>query len=86
MRVPAGLLYLGLLANPCRLPVAIHTIDVLSVGTSSEKTGAIAMPAVSIPSAAAPKTARASIAPPAAVPGSNSALAMACTAAKAGSV
>ena len=76
MRLPAGLLYLGLLATlaGCQSQT---TSDVLSVGTSSEKTGAIAMPAVSIPSAAAPKTARASIAPPAAVPGPSSAPALA---------
>ncbi len=76
MRLPAGLLYLGLLATlaGCQSQT---TSDVLSVGTSSEKTGAIAMPAVSIPSTAAPKTARAPIAPPAAVPGHASAPALA---------
>jgi lysozyme len=68
MRLPAGLLFCGLLAGlaGCQSQT---TSDVLSVGTSQEKTGAIAMPGASIGSGAKPRTVRPPMLPPAAVPG-----------------
>ena len=73
MRLPAGLLFFGLLATlaGCQSQT---TADVLNVGTSKETTGAIPMPAMSVPGAGT-KTARAPVQPSAPIP--DQALAMA---------
>ncbi len=75
MRLPAGLLYLGLL-EPCGCQSQTPAMC-CSVGDVVGKDGRNRHAGRQHPSAAAQKTARAPIAPPAAVPGSAPALAMA---------